>query len=140
MTDYAATVPPRFMAELDLRYLGWHNGRPLFRLLEPFTYFSKVTQKGYTVPAGFEFNGPSVPRVPLAYLLFGERGFLASAVHDWLVEHPEIEPRSVADRIYREALGVEGLAPVVGDAMYAGVRIGAGEVDQAGFVTGNADG
>lgn len=145
MTDYAATVPPRFMGQLDVRYMGWLDGRPDFLTLDPFSYYCKFLQEVITVPAGTHINGASVPRVPFAYWLFGERGFLEAGLHDYMCGRPDIWPRHIADKVYREAMSVGDVPPWARDGMYLGVRLGAmhgeaAQVDQAGFATGNADG
>jgi Protein of unknown function (DUF1353) len=87
----------------------------------------------YEVPAGYEFDGPSVPRLLwwIAGLSPADVDTLfASCIHDWGTENPLEIPRDMADAMFRIALGPhtinDELQPGVGrlrrNAMYIGVR------------------
>lgn len=118
-------------------------GRVLVRLLEPFSYDvgSEGSGETITVPAGFESDFASVPRVfwriepPLG------RSGKAAVIHDYLYVKAGMIPagpfvggtqklrfytRAQADAIFREALGVLGVPPIKRDLMYRAVRIGGG--------------
>lgn len=94
MTRYGFQIP------LDVRYLP--DGT--WMVLKEIRYLSALTQKAYTVEAGFIFNFASVPRLPVAYWLTGNTGTLASLVHDYLYANPHIEPKEVADAIFAEIM------------------------------------
>lgn len=58
--------------------------RMIWRLLEPFTYHSSKFGSIH-IPAGFEWDGASVPRILWSYLDPEDPCVLrASLVHDWL--------------------------------------------------------
>lgn len=104
------------------------SGRGTWTLLEPLVYQadSGVT---YTVPAGFQTDFASVPRIPIAFIAFGDRANLAATLHDWLYskdkdgKHP-VPDRETADKLLREASLAQGVALWVADGLYEGVRIG----------------
>jgi hypothetical protein len=92
------------------------------QLIAPLVYRSKSLQQVITVPAGFEFDGPSVPRLPGTYILFGGKGQAAGVLHDFLYSAASPVTRAQADATYREALEVTGHGWFVRNAMYLGVR------------------
>ena len=61
------------------------------------------------VPAGFETDFASVPRVPVAYWLFGDVAHEAAVVHDFLYSTAAV-PRETADKVLLEAMEVTGVA------------------------------
>ena len=74
----------------------------------------------FRIPAGSTTDLASVPRLPLAYSLFGGRGRRAAILHDYLYEHRY--PREYADLAFREAL--RGEVPAwAGALMYGAVRV-----------------
>lgn len=74
-----------------------------------------------TVPAGFVTDLASVPRIPGAYLLFGNRARRAAILHDWL--YTERYPRDWADAVFHAAMQHEVNAPAA-YAMWLAVRVG----------------
>lgn len=99
------------------------NGRPWMRLTAPLVYESDLVGP-VAVPAGFQTDLASVPRVPLAWWLTGGHGNRAAVVHDWLLDQPGLTRRT-CDRVFREALVASGAPGWRTWLMYAGVRIGA---------------
>lgn len=92
-------------------------------LLAPFIVMAG--DKLIRVPDGFVTDFASVPRIPLAFTLFGGIGDRAATVHDWLYSTGEV-PRQEADEILKSLLEEEGAGTVRASLMYAGVRIGGG--------------
>lgn len=91
------------------------NGRPLFRVLEPFVYDIGFLGSGVTIEVelGFETDFASIPRV--VDRLFGlnptGRHNKASVIHDKLYKDPELAA-IIAERIFieeRAPLNVCGL-------------------------------
>lgn len=91
-------------------------------LLAPLEYASKRHGMTVTVPQGFTTDFASVPRLPFAYALFGDRGHKAAVIHDYLYATKSVS-RSVADSIFKEALS-EIEPGWRAWAMWLGVRIG----------------
>ena len=94
-----------------------------WKLDTPLVYYSEVVGGEITVPAGFDTDFASVPRVPIIYLLYANRGRRAAAVHDYLYRTGQFD-RATCDAVFREALLATDYGVVVSLAMWAGVRVG----------------
>jgi len=90
------------------------------RLLTPLPYsFGKEL---VVVPEGFVCDGPSVPRLPFAYLVCGGGvGEKAGVLHDYL--YREGYPRKKADGIFLDALDACGVPSWQRWPMYWAVRM-----------------
>lgn len=108
-------------------WLSYFDNRQIddtyFMLLDNLVFHSIKYKVKITCPVGFISDGPSVPRVPLLYFLFGHRGKRGAVVHDWLYRN-KMFPRDVCDDIYRESLGDSGKNSYTCNGMYYGVRVG----------------
>jgi hypothetical protein len=88
----------------------------------PLVYESEVAGRIFVVPTGFETDLASVPRLPLAYMLFGGVGDAAAVVHDFLYSTQEVS-REMADDVLEEAMRVSGVAGWRRYPMWFGVRL-----------------
>lgn len=78
----------------------------------------------YTVPAGFETDFASIPRLFWTFVGHPAGQYAQAAVlHDWLYR-TKAAPRAEADRIFREAMGVLEVPAWQRWAMWAAVRVG----------------
>jgi len=117
-----------FVTPLDARKLTEERqGRALWRLLVPLVYVSDLLGKTVTVPAGFVTDFASVPRLPLTYLLAGDKAHEAAVAHDYLYTTHAVDgspvTRAQADAVFREAISaLRGKAP--GWLMWLAVRVG----------------
>ena len=94
-------------------------GRARWRLVEPLRFRSDVLDEVVEVPAGFETDYASVPRLPFAYWLAGDSAHAAAVVHDWLVGSVSTSRGwRQAARVFAEAMAAEGVAPWRRAAMY----------------------
>jgi len=84
----------------------------------------KVDAEVVTVPAGYDTDFASVPRLPLAFYLAGGRGVRAATLHDYLYEKQH--PRKWADSVFYHALLAEGEPEVIAKAMHDAVRLAGG--------------
>jgi hypothetical protein len=91
-----------------------------FVLTEPL--IAKLEGKTLAVPAEFETDLDSVPRLPLAYWLMKGRAFKSAILHDYL--YYVGYPREFADDVMFGAMVHEGVHPATRQAIYAGVRAG----------------
>ena len=109
-----------FANDLVVVVLDDSGPRPWMRLAAPLVYWS--AHLGYTiqVPAGFEFDGASIPQAAMS--MTGWPGLRAACIHDWLVDQPQI-PRYDADAVFREALAVCGVPDQVAALMWAAVAL-----------------
>lgn len=99
-------------------------GRANWQIVASFPYQSSLAGDIITVPCGFITDFGSVPRFFMMFALFGDVGHEAATVHDYLCRRKMLA-RSVADKIYREALIEMGVPAWRWRAMYVGVRVGA---------------
>lgn len=97
----------------------------LWRLAAPLRVHVNIDGKDVfiTVPAGFETDFESVPRIPVAFLLTAKFGERAAVLHDYMYKTGKL-PRAQADAIYRAALAADDVAWWRRWAMWAGVRVG----------------
>lgn len=82
-------------------------------------YFEQV----FVVPSGFMTDFASVPRIPVAYMLFAGKAKKAAVLHDWLYTTKPCT-REEADRAFLCAMEELGIGWFVRQAMYRGVRFG----------------
>jgi hypothetical protein len=91
-------------------------------LTAPLIYQSDVAGRTFYVPAGFQTDLASVPRLPLVFLLVGDTSREAAALHDFLYStHPV--SRELADSALREASAVTQVPAWRRWIMWAGVRV-----------------
>tara|TARA_R110002110_G_scaffold413432_1_gene640809 strand:+ start:307 stop:744 length:438 start_codon:yes stop_codon:yes gene_type:complete len=114
-TGWAAMLPPGFQ-------------RPSWEVLGGFRYLvssADAPSEIIRVPAGFVFDGASVP-LPFRLLLpMAHPDYIqAAALHDWMLKSGRYT-RRYCDAVFHEALGVLGLPEPWRAIMFAGVRIGA---------------
>ena len=100
---------------------------PVFKLLTPFVFLSDfLLNHGQLwtieVPVGFETDFASVPRFPIIWDIAGGVGNKAATIHDYLYTEHTYD-RMLCDRVFREALKVEGVGTIKRNLMYASVRI-----------------
>ena len=90
------------------------------RLFEPLVYASP-TVGIVRVPAGFETDLASVPRIPFAYWLAGNTAQGPAIVHDWLYRTKMLSRRQ-ADAVFFEAMSAWGTVGWRRWAMWGAVR------------------
>ena len=109
----------------DLRVSG--TGRPgYYRTTDPWTVRSDRYSMTITIPGGFVFDGDSVPRLPIIYMLAkGRAGLRAPCLHDWLYAHAwRGTTRRMADAMYWDAMRAWGVGWWWAVVHYVGVRLG----------------
>lgn len=110
----------RYLTPLRLESVA--PGSKLKIVLSPFAYSSDVLDRIVTVPAGFETDLASVPRLPVAYLLFGDASQEAAVIHDFLYSGGLVT-RAQADEVFAEAMKAEGVAAWRRGPMWLAVRL-----------------
>lgn len=93
-------MKPRFLSSLAVRRT--HAGA--WQLTAPLVFESAHLDRIVTVPEGFETDFASVPRLPLAYWLFGNVADEAAVVHDFAYSCGLVS-RKEADALFSEAMG-----------------------------------
>lgn len=107
----------------DLVVTHDHNGK--WVLSSPLAYRSDVAGQVIVVPFGFSTDFASVPRIPLAYLLFGGVVTEPAVIHDYLYTTGEIS-RRLADSVFLEAMEAIGIPAWRRWPMWAAVRLAGG--------------
>lgn len=97
--------------------------KALWRLHRELRYYSPLLQKTIVVPKDFVSDFASVPRLVLAYTLFGGKADEAAVIHDWLYSL-RAYPRDVCDAVFQEAIQALGYSAFTSTMMYSGVRAG----------------
>jgi hypothetical protein len=103
------------------------NGRR-WKLEEDFTYYTEIFKdKGIdryyiTVPAGFETDFASIPKIFMPFLKWRDKFNKAAVVHDYLYSTKEVD-RKTADRIFLEGLVILGIPKWKAYLFYIVVRL-----------------
>ena len=82
-----------------------------WRLAAPLIYQSALIGR-VAIPAGFQTDFASVPRLPFAYLFFGDRCYSAAVIHDYLcrIEYPTCRITwKLAAAVFMEAMLAENV-------------------------------
>ncbi len=127
---------------------GWHRVLPpvswpaLYEVAEPFSYaVGDLDDPDWTItiPAGFQFDGASIPIFARIFLPRVHPQYVqAAAVHDWLYRNallrnlprPLSYDRKEADAIFLEAMEVLGTPAFWRRLMWLAVRLGGGRAWQ----------
>lgn len=107
-----------FVTDLDVRVV---NDETYILLADLVVKYYDYT---FIVPEGFRTDFASVPRLPVIYLAFANRGKRPAVFHDWLYETHELGSRLESDIAFLDAMEAELIIPPVRVPMYRGVRIG----------------
>lgn len=138
------TSSSRFVGRLEIAQVGWLRGRAEWRTLAPLGYRSALLGTTIVVPAEFDTDLASVPRVPLAWLIAGGKGSRSGVVHDfayqwgyWCLPGGGTVPvdRKLADAVFRESLAADdlsGAGPGAQRAMWLAVRLLGGDAWRPG--------
>lgn len=94
-------------------------------VMQDLIYQSDVAGQTFTVPAGFQTDLASVPRLPIVYWLTGDTSSAAATVHDYLYS-TRVVSRKMADLVLKEASQATGVPGWRRWIMWAGVRLGGG--------------
>ncbi len=85
-----------------------HNKNGDWVLSSPLVYRSEVANRIIVAPFGFSTDFDSVPRLPLAYLLFGGTVTEPAVIHDYLYATGDLS-RRLADAVFLEAMEAFGI-------------------------------
>lgn len=116
-----------FLDPLRVEQIDFRAGRPVWKTLAPLRYVSERLGTTVTVPAEFQTDLASVPRLMLTWVVAGGRAPRPAVVHDYLYAHPDWTDRAAADDVLREAMAADpmsGTNSITRALMFAGVRAG----------------
>lgn len=97
----------------------------IWELITPLTFYSDLLGKAIVAPQGFRTDFCSVPRVPIAFDMLGNRARKSGTIHDYLYT-THITTREMADEILREMLVLNGVDEDEAQMFYVAVRVGGG--------------
>jgi hypothetical protein len=109
-----------FVGNLTVRLIA-DDESGVWELIEPLSFKSDVAGVTITAPPGHQTDFCSVPRVPLAYDMLGNRARKAGVIHDRLYVTHELS-REMADQVLREMLLLDGVGRCEAEAFYVAVR------------------
>lgn len=118
-----ALFASRFISSLQVKRAS--DGEPgAWELTAPLVYQSTLLRTWLVVPVGFRTDFASVPRVPFAYLLFGNVADEAAVLHDYVyTNNVSGISREKADLLFLEACDVMGTPAWKSRPMWAAVRL-----------------
>ncbi len=103
------------------------TGPTKFRILEPFRYDDEHTGESFVVPdprwGDQETDLASVPGILQWFVPRYGQHTLPALLHDQLVDHDLVDRREYADRIFRDAMGEQGVRFVRRWLMWTAVSI-----------------
>jgi len=95
-------------------------------LTQSLSYYSLILKRWILIPAGFETDLSSVPRVPFVFWFWGGRAHREGVLHDFLFrkDSDPVVSFSMANRVFLEAMKSRGKPWNVRYPMYWGVCAG----------------
>lgn len=96
-----------------------------FRLIEPFLFYvgeKEAPDTIFSIPAGFETDLASVPRLLWSLLPPHGRYAKAAILHDWLLTQAPAISRPQADELFYQAMLILGVPTWQAKLMYYAVR------------------
>jgi len=98
----------------------------VWKLERSLVYESELLGRVVEIPADFETDLASVPRVPIAYMAFGGRAHREAVLHDYLyrIDSNPVVSFMTANRAFLEAMKALGKSFFVRQAMFMGVCAG----------------
>lgn len=118
---------------LNAKEIGEFQGRTVHRLNTSLIWTHEG--KRVEIPADFETDLASVPRVPIAYLCWGDRAHREAVLHDYLYRQNALisvdltfyrPDKEEADWLFREAMIGQGVSWAIYHPMYIAVRTAGG--------------
>jgi hypothetical protein len=99
------------------------SGDQIWELNAPLIYYSELFGRVY-IPAGFQTDLASVPRVPIIYQIWGGRSHHEAVVHDFCYRIGAEFSFEDANKIFLEAMKARVKSKFIRWPMYLGVCMG----------------
>lgn len=111
------------MAEfIEIPSLNFHDHNIDFELEERLVYQSDLWKPVIIVPAGFDTDLASIPRIFQSLVPKVDHHMLPAIVHDYLVRRDDFS-RKLADKIFLEAMRLKQVNPIRRRLMYWAVSL-----------------
>ena len=101
------------------------DGKQLYKVTQPLSFYSSVLDLVITVETGFVTDLDSTPRLPIVYLCMNAFGDGPATLHDYAYSKA-LFPRQQCDALLREACIATGVPEWKAELIYLGVRVGGG--------------
>jgi hypothetical protein len=116
-----------FLNNLSSEEIGEIDGKIIYRLFDDLLFrdeYGRIT----IIQKGFQTDLASVPRVPIVFMLWGDRAHREAVLHDYFYRTNSVPlvSRSEADNYFRLAMISRGQPWRIYYPMYLGVRAGGG--------------
>jgi len=112
-------VKHKFLTKVDVHRDAENEGGEWI-VDNPLVFVSDILGT-ITVPEGFTTDFASVPRLPIAFAVFGGVAEAPAVVHDYLYSETDTE-RSICDAVFLEAMEAVGISWWKRRAMWLAVR------------------
>lgn len=111
----------KFLTELEILDLS-DCKQDRYVLQAPLVFYAEFVT--ITVPEGFITDLASVPRVPVVYLLWGNRAHREAVLHDYLYKIDAVPnlTRDRCDWLFKQAMISRGNSWWIAECMYLGAR------------------
>lgn len=94
----------KFFTPLYSQKVGHSGRRATWQLVERLIFDDRPESYIWTVPAGFQTDYASVPRVPFLFLIFGDYAHASATLHDYLRSIKSLPPKVANEIFYRAML------------------------------------
>jgi hypothetical protein len=105
---------------LDATMIGEKNGKPIWRVNTPLIFVSFKGRR-YVVPVGFQTDFASVPRLPIVYMLWGDRAHREAVLHDWAFRKDSGLSFRRANDLFFDAMSSRNVASYIKYPMWSAV-------------------
>lgn len=114
-----------FLNILDYMEIGEKDGRAIYRLNNPLVYISEKFGK-IIIPTFFQTDLASVPRVPIIFMMWGDKAHREAVLHDYLYRIDSVPNVSFseANYIFKEAMISRDQPFYIYHPMWLGVTLG----------------
>ena len=118
-------MKPSFLNTLKSEEIGMNSGRTIHRLLDDLV-FQCENEHLIIIPKGFQTDLASVPRVPIVFMMWGDRAHRPAVLHDYLYRTNSVPllKRAEADLLFKIAIISTDEPWYVSRPMWLGVRAG----------------
>lgn len=115
-----------FLNTLDYKEIGEVQGKVIYRLNTPLVYYSIKLGRIIEIPELFQTDLASVPRVPIAYMMWGDKAHREAVLHDYLFRKNSdpVVAFYLANYLFKEAMISRGQPVYIYNPMFWGVCLG----------------
>lgn len=116
-------VSTGFLNLLSSKEIGYCNGTIIYQLIDDLVF--KINNETIIIPKCFQTDLASVPRIPIVFLLWGDRAHREAVLHDYLyrVDAKPSVTKTAADCLFKQAMISRGQPWSIYYPMWLGVKL-----------------